>query len=147
MNPDLEMVTWFGRGPQECYWDRKNAAYMGVYENTVSGMEEAYVRAQSMGNREDVRWLTLKDKHNRGMKIFMDDALQGFSALHYTDQDLWNVEYGHDLDRIRRAEVILNLNTIQRGLGNASCGPGPRPKYEIQKDKEYASAFRIVPVW
>ena len=33
-----------------------------------------------------------------------------------------------------KAEVVLNLDCIQRGLGNASCGPGPRPAYEIQKN-------------
>lgn len=60
LNPTLEQVEWYGRGPIENYWDRKNAAYVGLYKNTVTGMEEAYVRAQSMGNRDDVRWLTLK---------------------------------------------------------------------------------------
>ena len=66
-----------------------------------------------------------------------------FSAQHYTDRELWQVKYAHDLGNIRRSEVVLNLDCVQRGLGNASCGPGPRPKYEIKKDSVYTYAFRI----
>lgn len=124
LNPILEQVEWYGRGPIENYWDRKNAAYVGLYKNTVTGMEEAYVRAQSMGNRDDVRWLTLKSLDNQGIRITSKDHLN-FSALHFTDPELWELTYGHDLDNIRRAEVILNLDCIQRGIGNGSCGPRP----------------------
>lgn len=143
LNPTLDAVEWYGRGPIENYWDRKNAAYVGVYGNTVNGMEEAYVRSQTMGNRDDVRWVKLANQGN-GIKITSKDKLN-FSALHFTDQDLWNVQYGHDIDNVRRAEVVLNLDCIQRGLGNASCGPGPRPHYEIAKDKTYNYSFRIEP--
>ena len=142
LNPRLEQVEWYGRGPIENYWDRKNAAYVGLYKNTVTGMEEAYVRAQSMGNRDDVRWLTLKSLDNQGIRITSKDHLN-FSALHFTDPELWELTYGHDLDNIRRAEVILNLDCIQRGIGNGSCGPGPRPHYEIEKNKNYSYSFRI----
>ena len=105
-------------------------------------MEEAYVRAQSMGNRDDVRWLTLKSLDNQGIRITSKDHLN-FSALHFTDPELWELTYGHDLDNIRRAEVILNPDCIQRGIGNGSCGPGPRPHYEIEKNKNYSYSFRI----
>ena len=142
LNPTLEQVEWYGRGPFENYWDRKNAAYVGLFKNTVTGMEEAYVRAQSMGNRDDVRWLTLTNENNQGIRITSKDQLN-FSALHFTDSQFWDVVYSHDRDNVRRAEVILNLDCIQRGLGNASCGPGQRPHYEIEKGKEYTYSFRI----
>lgn len=145
LNPTLEQVEWYGRGPLENYWDRKNAAYFGIYKNTVTGMEEAYVRSQSMGNRDDVRWVKLTNRANFGLKITSKDHLN-FTALHFTDSDLWTTVYGHDLDRVRRAEVVLNLDCIQRGLGNASCGPRQRPHYLIEKNKDYSYKFRIEPV-
>lgn len=86
-------------------------------------MKEKYVRSQSMGERCDTRWLTLTDKEGKGIKITSADTFD-FSALHYTDKDLFDIKYGHDLADIYRAEVMLNLDCIQRGLGNASCGPG-----------------------
>ncbi|MDO4756488.1 MAG: glycoside hydrolase family 2 TIM barrel-domain containing protein [Parabacteroides sp.] len=142
LNPKLEQLEWYGRGPIECHADRKAAAYIGLYKNTVTGMEEAYVRAQTMGNREDVRWIALKNSCNQGIKITSKDRLN-FSALHFTDKDLWELIDGSDLDNIRRAEVILNLDCIQRGIGNKSCGPGPLPQYEIQNDRPYSYSFRI----
>jgi beta-galactosidase len=142
LNPKLEQVEWYGRGPIENYWDRKDAAYVGLYNNTVTGMEESYVRAQSMGNRDDVRWLSLTNQDKQGIKVISKDHMN-FSALHFTDQELWGLTYGHDKDNIRRAEVILSLDCIQRGIGNGSCGPGPRPQYEIQNNKDYSYSFRI----
>lgn len=142
LNPALEHLTWFGRGPIENYQDRKNAAYVGLYSSTVEDMREYYARAQTMGGRCDTRWLTLTDGNGRGIRITAYGTFD-FSALHYTDRELWQVKYGHDLENIRRNEVVLNLDCIQRGLGNASCGPGPRPKYEIKKDSTYQYAFRI----
>lgn len=145
LNPALERVTWFGRGPMENYQDRKNAAYVGLHSATPDEMREHYAHAQTMGGRCDARWLTLTDAANRGIRITPEGTID-FSALHYTDRELWRVKYGHDLESIRRDEVVLNLDCVQRGLGNASCGPQPRPKYEIRPDSTYRYAFRIEPV-
>lgn len=84
------------------------------------------------GGRTDTRWLTLTDAQGKGLKITAATTVD-FSVQHYTVKDLWQVRYGHDLPDIRRAEVVLNLDCVQRGLGNASCGPGPRPQYEIKR--------------
>lgn len=143
-NPSLEQLEWYGRGPIENYRDRKNAAYVGKYQSAVNDMKESYARSQTMGGRCDTRWLTLTDKEGKGIKITSADTFD-FSALHYTDKDLFEIKYGHDLSDIYRAEIVLNLDCIQRGLGNASCGPGPRPAYEIQKNTVYKYAFRMSP--
>lgn len=143
-NPSLEQLEWYGRGPIENYRDRKNAAYFGKYQSAVNDMKESYARSQTMGGRCDTRWLTLTNKAGKGIKITAADTFD-FSALHYTDKDLFEIKYGHALPDIYRAEVVLNLDCIQRGLGNASCGPGPRPAYEIQKNTVYKYAFRMSP--
>ena len=107
-------------------------------------MREYYVRAQSMGGRTDTRWLSLTDDSGKGVRITADGTFD-FSALHYTDPDLWRIKYGHDIDLVRRAEVVLNLDCIQRGIGNASCGPQPLPEYEIKSGTDYSYTFRIEP--
>ena len=145
LNPALENISWYGRGPGENYPDRKNAAYVGCYSSKVADMEERYVRAQTMGGRCDTRWLALTDDSGEGIRIEAARPF-GFSALHYTDRDLWEVKSAHSLPDIRRAEVVLNLDCIQRGIGNGSCGPGPRPHYEIQKNTSYRYTFRISPL-
>lgn len=108
-------------------------------------MAEHYLRAQTMGERCDVRWLSLTDTQGKGLKITSTETFD-FSVLHYTDKDLWEVKYGHDLSDVHRSEIVLNLDCIQRGLGNASCGPGPRPQYEIKKDMVYKYSFWMEPV-
>ena len=33
----FENLRWYGRGPQECYADRKSSAFVGVYSKKVGG--------------------------------------------------------------------------------------------------------------
>ena len=142
LNKRLEQVKWYGRDPIENYSDRNDAAFVGIYDTTVSDMREHYVRTQSMGERIDTRWLELSDGGGCGIRITADDTFD-FSAQHYTDQDIWHVKYGHNLDKVFRPEVVLTLDCIQRGIGNASCGPQPLKEYEINKNSTYAYHFTI----
>lgn len=143
---EYDNIQWYGRGPHENYADRKRSAYFGRFNKTVKEMEEEhYVRAQSMGSREDVRWLTISDKNNRGLKITSKDQLS-FSALHFSDKDLWEAKHDFELDNIRKSEVYLNLDCIQQGLGNASCGPRPLPQYMIPVNQPIGYSFRIEPI-
>jgi len=147
LDPSLEYLEWFGRGPMENYRDRKDAAFVGLWSSTVEDMKENYVRAQTMGERCDTRYLTLTDSEGKGIMIRATGegapATFDFSALHYTDKDLWNILYGHDLDKIRRQETVLNLDAIQKGIGNASCGPDTLPKYCIKPGTTYTLSFTI----
>ena len=145
-NPALENIEWYGRGPIENYQDRKNAAFIGRYKTTVTEMAEHYLRAQTMGGRCDTNWMTLSDIHGKGIKITSIDKTFDFSALHYTDKDLWETKYSHSLSDIYRPEIVINIDCIQRGLGNASCGPGPRPQYEIKPNMVYEYSFWMAPL-
>jgi beta-galactosidase len=139
----MENIRYYGYGPHENYSDRKHSAFVGVYETTAKGMDaEHYVRAQSMGNREDVRWVEVTNKNKQGLRILSKDRL-GFSALHFTDQAIWNAVHDFKLDEIRKPEVYLSLDAIQQGLGNASCGPLPLSEYMIPANENIGYSFRI----
>ncbi|MBQ8046618.1 MAG: DUF4981 domain-containing protein [Prevotella sp.] len=142
LSPALEHVEWYGRGPMENYPDRKDCAFVGKYKTTVSAMREHYVRPQSMGERCDTRWLQFTDDHGWGLNIAGDFA---FSAQHYADRDLWQVKYDHDIDRMRRSEVVLCLDAAMRGIGNASCGPGPLDKYKIEGGQKLVQHLLVTP--
>lgn len=145
-SPSLTQVSWYGRGPIENYPDRLDAAFIGRYSCPVDSMREYYVRAQSMGERCDVRSLSLSDAAGTEGVTIIGDAPLMFSALHYTDKDLWQVKYGHDLDNIRLPQVVLNLDCVMRGIGNGSCGPGPIDTYQLQAGKVYSYGFSIYPL-
>ncbi len=145
LSPTLERVEWYGRGPMENYPDRKDCAFVGKYKTTVTNMREYYVRSQSMGERCDTRWLQLTDEQGKGLRIAATSAPFSFSALHYTDRDLWQVKYGHDIDKVRRAETVLSLDAAMRGIGNGSCGPGALETYQL-KGGQYRLQFTLSPV-
>ena len=138
---ELEHVEWLGRGPQENYWDRKRSADVGRYQKTVTEMFEAYVRPQDMGNREDVRWLTITDRRGAGIMIKAEPLLN-FSALHFTAKDLEFAAHPYELTPHK--ETILSLDLGEQGLGGASCGPPPMQQY-IFKAVPRSFAFQIRP--
>lgn len=139
----MENIRYYGHGPHENYSDRKHSAFIGAYDTTAKGMEaEHYVRSQSMGNREDVRWIEITNPKKEGLRISSKDRL-GFSALHFTDQTLWDAVHDFKLDELRKPEVYLSLDAIQQGLGNASCGPLPLHEYMIPANGNIGYSFRI----
>jgi beta-galactosidase len=140
---EFENIRYYGKGPHENYSDRKQSAFVGLYETTATGMEaEHYVRSQSMGNREEVRWITFTDNNHQGLKITAKDRLS-FSALHFPDKDIWNAKHDFELDKIRKPEIYVNLDCVQQGLGNASCGPLPLAQYMIPVNVPVSYSFRI----
>jgi beta-galactosidase len=143
---ELDNIRYYGHGPHENYVDRIQTAFVGLYETTPDEMAaEHYVRSQSMGNRESIRWVSFTDADKQGIKITSKDRLS-FSALHFSDKELW--EAGHDfkLESIRHPEIQVNLDCIQSGLGNASCGPWTLPQYRIPENVPQIYSFRIEPV-
>lgn len=133
LDPSLENVEWYGRGPEENYIDRCTGSFIGRYSSTVTDMYEAYVRPQDNGYRSDVRWVCLSDKDGRGVKISGDFPIF-FQALHYGWEELMYARHCNgEKRRISipepRREVCLNIDLRQLGLGGASCGPEPMEKY------------------
>jgi len=136
----FEKLKWYGRGPFENYSDRKRAALVDLYESTVTDQYVPYIMPQEHGNHTDVRWLSLGRESAR----FLVEAVgpMEFSASHYTAQDLDSAYHTYDLKP--RAEVILNLDYRQCGLGTGSCGPGRLEQYRI-KPGRYAWSYTFQP--
>ncbi len=140
LSPSYDTFTWYGRGPQDNYPDRKTSAATGLWKGTVDEQYVHYPRPQDSGNKEEVHYLTLTDKQNKGIRIDAVEEVFSASALHYTAQDLYKET--HDCYLKPRAEVILSLDAAVLGLGNSSCGPGVLKKYAIGK-KEHTLHIRI----
>jgi beta-galactosidase len=126
--PGMELVQWFGRGPQESYWDRKAGCRVGRYATTVDDMYFPYVVPQENGNRTDVRWTALENREGPGLLVVCPELME-FSASHFSAEDLYAAYHTNELTR--RDEVFLHLDLHQRGLGGASCGPDTLPQYRL----------------
>ncbi|UVQ23460.1 DUF4981 domain-containing protein [Bacteroides thetaiotaomicron] len=138
--PAYNTFTWYGRGPQDNYPDRKTSAATGLWKGTVAEQYVHYPRPQDSGNKEEVQFLTLTDKRNKGIRVDAVEDVFSASALHYTAQDLHKET--HDCNLKPRPEIILSMDAAVLGLGNSKCGPGVLKKYAIEK-KEHTLHIRI----
>jgi len=135
LHPDLENMTWYGRGPHENYVDRKTAAFAGVWKATVTDQYTPYVRPQDCASKCDVRWAAFTDKSGEGVLVEGSEPLF-VTALHYTWEDLEFARHRNGQERIvnfpkARPEIYVNLDVRQLGLGGASCGTPTLPKYRF----------------
>ena len=121
----LETLNWFGLGPHETYPDRKTSGRLQVHESTVTEQYVPYVLPQAHGNLCDIRWLSLSDGR-RQLRISSDGSLQA-SASRYPDEILTPAFHTYELAPDNN--VWLCLDTAQRGVGGASCGPDVLPQY------------------
>jgi beta-galactosidase len=139
--PGYHTFTWYGRGPQGNYPDRKTSAAMGLWKDDVADQYVHYPRPQDSGNKEDVHCLSLTNRQGHGLRVEAIGHTFSASALHYTATDLYHAT--HDCYLVARPETILSLDAAVLGLGNGSCGPGVLKKYAIEK-KEHTLYVRLV---
>ena len=129
----FEQLAWFGKGPQETYWDRQDAR-VGLYRGLVRDQYFDYIKPQETGNKEGVRWLALTDTAGRGL-LAVGSPLLSANALHYTTDDLYCATQRENFYRYQLPErdtVTLNLDLKQRGLGgDQSWGAIPHEPFRL----------------
>lgn len=145
LTKEFDNLHYYGRGPEENYIDRNTSTFVGKYEGKVKDQFYPYIRPQETGNKTDVRWLTLLNDDGMGLMVKGMQPL-GFSALHYPVEDLdagITKKMLHTVDIIPRAEVFLNVDLAQRGLGgDNSWGERPYRQYRLL-DKKYSYSYEI----
>ncbi len=161
MGMNLEMprkydqFIWLGRGPQESYQDRKTAAFVGLYKQTVEEQYWKYVRPQENGNKTDVRWVTVSDADGNGL-LFVGipllevsahhNILEDFESLERTDgrqRDGVKVVNRHTNDVKPRDLTSVNIDYKQMGVGgDDSWGARTHDQYRLT-DKKYSYSFRM----
>ncbi|MCE5322797.1 DUF4981 domain-containing protein [bacterium] len=137
---DMDQVTWFGRGPGECYVDTKQAGRFGLHSMSVDDLYTPYVFPQENGSRTDVSWVTLTNTRSEGLTAIGDPTLD-FSAHYFTTADIDNARHTYEL--VPRDEITLNLDYRHNGIGSASCGPGPWEQY-LLRPCEFSLSIRLI---
>ena len=143
-------VDYYGYGPYENYPDRMAGVLVGNYEGKVvtynadgtlpeGTLMEPYIKPQTTGDRL-VYCVNLTDAKGHGWQIECPEGIY-FSANRYTDADLMNAQHTWDIKA--RPYIWLQLGMDIRGLGNASCGPGPMQKYVIDGNQTYEFRVRM----
>lgn len=148
MPKSFSQMTWYGRGPDESYWDRKDAAFVGLYRGDVHDQVHSYLRPQETGNKSDVRWASLTDPEGMGLMITSDTVLN-ITARHYLDKDLDDGPRKHNSHwgtLKERDLTVVSIDLQQMGLGCInSWGAWPMPQYRLLYG-DYSYRFKITPV-
>ncbi len=148
INKEFSNVSWYGRGPQENYWDRKSGASVSLYKSHVDSMFHSYVRPQETGNRTDVRWVSLSDKDNFGI-MAVGLPLLNTTTLPFNRKQLEHspakVYQKHTNDVVIENVISWNIDYKQMGVGgDNSWGAKTHSEYTLFP-KKYTYSFILIP--
>jgi beta-galactosidase len=147
----LRNVQWYGRGPQENYWDRHLGAAIGIYKDTVDNLWFPYVEPQETGNRSDVRWVSFTDDQGFGLKA-TGLPLLNFSAWPFRMSELehektpLNIGHKHSAEIVPSDDITVNLDYRQMGVGGDDSWGAPIHKEFSLPAVRYEYKFKLEPV-
>ncbi|MGB5436603.1 MAG: glycoside hydrolase family 2 TIM barrel-domain containing protein [Maribacter sp.] len=157
LNDNFKEVTWYGKGPQESYWDRKTGAKTGLYHGMIKDQFHRYARPQETGNKTDVRWMEVSS--NEMVLTASSDQLFNASVWPFAMTEIdFNSEEASlsasglvPVTKKHGAEIKLgktvqwNIDMQQMGVGgDTSWGRLVHDEYTIPP-KQYRYTFDIVP--
>ena len=105
---------WYGRGPQESYWDRKAGTKLGLFNGKTQNQFFNYSRPQESGNKTDVRWARLTNDNGTGLLITGINPIN-ITAKNYDNAALEGAVYLYQVPQSE--EVYLNIDYKQVGVG------------------------------
>ena len=141
LDKGFKRVNWFGAGPFENYPDRKSGAFTGWWNRSVAGMVEHYAKPQDMGMRCDTSWAALMGEPGSMFMVMTLGEPFAFSAIPYSPTDLVTTMHPQELPAATKTE--FGIFAAVRGLGGASCGPGPMGRDIVRNNKTFTLDFII----
>lgn len=143
----IRYATYYGRGPQDNYSDRKTGAFVGIYNDEVtSPLPEggsSFPKPQDMGHHQDTRWVALKNDGSKTGVLLVANPTMDFSALAHSPQQLTLA--GHPYQLPESDATYLQLSAATTGVGGNSCGPTPLIRDRVTASPTYFS-FIIRPI-
>jgi len=148
MPANYSHIKYYGRGPGENYVDRKNAAFIGLYNQTVDEQPYACIRPQETGTKSDIRWWAQVNEAGSGF-CFESDDVYSISALNYTINSLDDGLEKHQrhFPEVKKSDfVTICIDKKQMGLGCVNSWSAiPRQEYLLPY-QNYEFNFLIEPV-
>ena len=136
MDEENPKVEWFGLGPWENYADRKSGAFLGRWKMNAEGFYFPYARNQDCGNHEGTRALKVGDLTIRTL-----GAPFAFEVNPYNPTEL--IEAVHPPELGDSDKTFVGIFAATRGLGGASCGPGPIERDTLRAYQDYDMQFQL----
>ena len=148
IKPEYDKMSWYGKGPNENYWDRKKGSKVGIYHSTTQEQYTPYIRPQENSNLTDIRWAVLQNDANKGFMVAGFPYVE-FSAQNYVLEDFDQPDKKvnkHTSDISPRNLVSVDIDLSQTGMaGDDSWWSRAHPEYTLNPGK-YCYAYRIRPL-
>lgn len=141
---ELENVEYYGMGSGENLSDMNDYTTLGVFNDTVSGMEEFYVKPQDSGNRTAVRYVKLTKDDGKGLQIIHCGNYFNFRVKHYALNDILGAKHIEDVPR--KDTTCVYIDGAYRGAGSQSCGQQPLDGHRPNLKKPIKYSFIIKPI-
>ncbi|KAI3844214.1 hypothetical protein MKX03_032285 [Papaver bracteatum] len=146
VDKSLDQINWYGRGPFECYPDRKEAAHVGVYQENVGDMHVPYIVPGESSGRADIRWVALRNSVGYGIfaSMYGSSPPMQMSASNYGTMELDRATHNEKLVKGDTIEVHLDHKHMGVG-GDDSWTPCVHDKYLIPP-APYSFSVRFSPI-
>ncbi len=155
---DFKDVSWYGKGPDESYWDRKTGQKVGFYSGKIEEQFHRYSRPQETGNKTEVRWMEVGSNTlvlKLTSEVLLNSSIWPFSMheIDFNSEDatesasgLVPVTQKHGADIKTGNTVQLNMDYLQMGVGgDTSWGRLVHSEYTINANKLYSYTITIQP--
>ncbi|KAK8919439.1 hypothetical protein KSP39_PZI021197 [Platanthera zijinensis] len=147
VDQSLDCIKWYGRGPFECYPDRKEAAHVGIYEADVADLFVPYIVPGECAGRADVRWVAFRNASGFGLfaSAYGASPPMQMSASYYSAAELDRATHNEDL--VRGKDIEVHLDHKHMGLGgDDSWSPCVHDEYLVHP-VPYSFSIRFSPIF
>ncbi len=142
LNKNYQNVKWYGRGPQENYWDRYMSTHYGAYEMSIEDLYFPYVKPQENGNRI-VRNVQVSNEKGNGIKILSNKEFN-FSAHNYSLDNITDAMHIPDIKDTTVATINIDMQQLGVG-GDVSWSAATHEEFRLDK-KSYRFNYVLYPV-
>ena len=146
INKDSILCTWYGRGPGESYYDRKNATRLGVYSAGVDKIYHAYARPAENSSHTDTEAMQLVSSKGDLIRFTrpgkLNEDMEGpkfeFTVLPFTPEQMNESLHEELLMQNDFCELFLDFcsKEIERTSTNATSLP-------LKKNVSYKETMEI----
>jgi beta-galactosidase len=158
---EFNQVEYYGRGPNENYWDRKEGSNVGRYKTTVEEMFVDYSEPGENGYRTDVRWVAFRNNKGDGVLFYtipndeeiklrgqikgcLDPGTIAFGATRFSKINLETCDHSYKMKPSK--DIFVNIDYAQMGVGgDNSWGAQTHNEFRL-KGTNYVLKYYLVPL-
>ncbi len=135
----MDTAAYFGYGPYESYADKHRASWLGLFQASVCGMHEDYIRPQENGSHFGCSFVTLCSS---SAVLTASGSALSFNASPYTQEELAKKAHNYELEPC--GDTVLCLDYKNSGVGSNSCGPVLLKRYRMD-DTQFCWSLELMP--